>query len=71
MLTEQIFFGKERENLQKFNKIFENPDVRFPKPFSETTDEVLIMSFVPGKPISYYENHSHQMNKFIAHLLFS
>ena len=66
MLRDQLDFTKEEKNLMKFNKIFTNPDVLFPIARPETTEEVLIMSFIEGRPITYYEKNYDPMNKFIA-----
>ena len=46
MLGDQIYFIKEKNNLIKFKEIFTNPNVSFPTPFPETTNEVLIMSYI-------------------------
>lgn len=66
MLNEQLDFRREGENLARFNKIFKNPDVCFPVPYPDTREEVLIMSYIEGRPITYYEKNKNEMNKFIA-----
>jgi predicted unusual protein kinase regulating ubiquinone biosynthesis (AarF/ABC1/UbiB family) len=38
ILIDQVYFTKESANLKKFNRIFKNPDVKFPIPYPQTND---------------------------------
>jgi predicted unusual protein kinase regulating ubiquinone biosynthesis (AarF/ABC1/UbiB family) len=67
-LIDQVYFTRESKNLKKYNKIFINPDVKFPLPFPETNDEVLVETFAEGLPITFYSEHPHKLNKAIAML---
>ena len=69
-LMDQIDFNNEHDNLLIFNEMFKgNKMVKFPAPFTEdTTESVLVESFVEGVPITYFEANPHPLNSVIARL---
>lgn len=68
ILAEQLYFLQEKRNIDKFNTIIIDKNVKFPQTFPESTDEVLIEEYIDGKTIGFYENHAHNMNRLIANI---
>ena len=69
VLYEQTDLSKEAENLKQFQKLFEKFDkqVIFPTVLNKYVSEaILVESFIDAKPISYYVDHKHIMNPYIA-----
>ena len=69
-LIDQIDFNNEKDNLLIFNEMFKgNKSVKFPLPFiDDTSDSVLIESFVEGVPITFFETNRHPLNSVIARI---
>ena len=71
-LREELDYDREANHLKLFSEILKKyDDIRIPTVFKNvSTDKLLVMSYLSGKPLMDYKSSSQEIRNKIAHCLF-